>query len=149
MGTARRARLVLSLIVVLAACAAGIVLTVDGWQQRALVRPVAGGLSAEGHIVGYTVHRYKGSSYSAAVEYRAADGQVVRFTAPSSQHKPSIGSSVDVSYSALDPWHAHDLSMRGWTWQWPFFTGVAVDILLIALLTCTAVVTRRVRRHAT
>ena len=146
MRTVRKVRLIGPALVVTAATVAGIWLTVTGWQQRTLVQPVPGGLTAIGHVVDYKTHTYKGSSFAAVVQFEAEDGQSVLITAPSTVHRPVIGSAATVSYRLLDPWHGHDLSVPGWTWQWPFFTGVVIDLLVAALLGHAAVTLVRFRR---
>ena len=130
----RSPRLALPLLVVAAGLAAGVWITASGWHQRALVQPVHGGLTAVGHVVDYKTYRFKGSTYAAIVQYRAADGQSVQITGPYTANRPAIGSAVTVSYLLLDPWHGHDLSVRGWTWQWPFFSGVLLNVLVAAFL---------------
>ena len=102
-----KARLALYLVVFSAFVVGGVLLAGRGWQDRALVRPVPNGLTAVGHVVGYKTSVYKGASYAAVVQYEAADGQVVRFTAPSTIHRPHIGATVKVSYLLLRPFQAH------------------------------------------
>ena len=146
MSTVRSVRFIGPMLVVAAALTAGVWLTAGGWHQRALVRPVPGGLTAVGHVVDYHTHRFRGESFAAVVQYQAADGQTVQITAPPTAHRPVIGAAATVSYRLLDPWHGHDLSVRAWTWQWPFFTGLLIDLLLAALIGHAVVTVVRVRR---
>ena len=141
-----KGRLALYLIVFSALLAGGVFLAVQGWQDRALVRPVPNGLTAVGHVVDYQTSVYKGASYAAVVQYETADGQAVRFTAPSTVHRPHIGAPVKVSYLLLRPFQAHDLSVPGWTWQWEFSAGLAVVAMMLTIGGLAVYLTAQVRR---
>jgi hypothetical protein len=144
--TGRIVRLAGPVLILVAGLVAGVWLMLSGLHERSLVQPVPGGQTAIGHIVDYKVHSYEGRSYAAIVQYEAADGQAVTITAPWTAHKPVIGSAATVSYPLLDPWHGHDLSVPGWTWQWPFLTGILFNLLVAALFAHAAVNTVRFAR---
>lgn len=141
-----KGRLALYVIVFSAFLAVGAFLAVQGWQDRALVRPIPNGLTAVGHVVDYKTSVYKGASYAAVVQFEAADGQVVRFTAPSTIHRPQVGAAVEVSYLLLRPFQAHDLSVPGWTWQWEFFAGLGVVAIMLSMGSLAVYLTVRLRR---
>ena len=59
-------------------------LLVGGLHTRSLLRPVPGGVRANGTVVDVYVHRYKGVVYAPIVAFTDSAGQVHTFRAPTS-----------------------------------------------------------------
>ena len=124
-------------------------LLVGGLHTRSLLRPVPGGVRANGTVVDVYVHRYKGVVYAPIVAFTDSAGQVHTFRAPTSSDRPTIGASALVSYNPMNPAEAHDLSDSSRSWRTPFYTGaILLTFVSVESLAVGAFVVHRRRRRA-
>jgi hypothetical protein len=113
---------------------AAVIFAVVGWKQRAMEQPIAHGVTTTGTVVRVDVHSsYRSPTvYRAVIEYHDSLGLAHTFSGPSSTSRSETGDTVTVSYSPTHPDRAHDLSIRGWSWQLPFASAALLAALALS-----------------
>lgn len=118
---------------------------VGGWHDRALTRPIQGGVTTTGRVVEVVTYQGKGTTYAAVVEFHTQQGTTQRFQGEFGSGRPTVGSSSTVSYDPAHPNDAHDLTDNPGSWKWPFFTGLFATVLgvLVGAGQLTVILRRR------
>ncbi|MBV9486855.1 MAG: DUF3592 domain-containing protein [Frankiaceae bacterium] len=118
---------------------------VGSFQLKAQVEPVKNGVTTTGTIVDYSSshHLHGGTTYDPQISFNDASGGVHFFQGPSTSHRPTLNSTVKVSYDPANPDHASDLSAGKATWKVLLIIGMVTTVGELYVL--GRVVARRIR----
>jgi hypothetical protein len=138
---------VLLVIGVLAVASLPFDLIGGGLSTRKIVEPVPGGLRTTGQIVSVSSEQeLHGRDYTSTILFTARDGHVYTFDGPTDVRSQKIGAQVKVSSDPANPNRASDLSAGSTTWEAPFWAGVALLPIELAVIVLFTIRIRKVRK---
>jgi hypothetical protein len=113
-----------------------VLMIVGSFQLKSQVEPVKNGVTTTGTIRDFSTRHqlHGGTTYDPRIYFMDNQGGVHFFDGPSTSHKPTIGSTVKVSYDPNNPEHASDLSAGKATWKVLLGIGIVATSVEIYLL---------------